>query len=300
VKRIPRKFTIVVILLCIAYAVIFTIKQIGSGMIGVVENKQDKKVVRVVRNDPGSRAFVWQAAFPWWFTYYEVAAERAVLYDIKLSIPNLEYLKEDYYRITIPVRVLYRIDRQKFTDAAKLRNNCRELDGTVKRYFENALKKETHAFLYPAYQRETLVAQMNAIIERIKKDVGVEFQNLNLVLSGVSVVGGLSLPDRNIYNEGMLHAADLRKMDKQFEKGLREIRSSNDREKIKNELFYSKLLEISKIISRNPEILKYIYIDKLGGNVKLILSSDRTGLPALLEEAKKPGKGKPGEIDNLK
>jgi hypothetical protein len=299
-KRFFKGLFILIILVCVAYALVSSIEKIDKGKMGVVEDLRTKNIIRIVRPQAGSYAFVWQGLFPCWFSFYEQPEERAALYDIKIAIPNLENLKEDYYNLVIPIRVLYRIDWQKFSDTAKLANNARDLEAMVKRYFENGLKKETLLYLYPAYQREALTNQMNSIMERIKKEVASEFQLLGLALVSATVFGSISLPDRMLYNEGLLHAADLRKVDRIIEKGLLEVRSSVAREKIKNEQFYLKLFEISKLIKSNPDILKYIYIDKLGGNVKVILSSDTTGLPTMLEEAKMPKKGKPREIDNLK
>jgi len=63
---------------------------------------------------------------------------------------------------------------------------------------------------------------------------------------------------------------------------------------------------ISNLIKSNPDILKYIYIDRLAGNVKLILSSDKSGMPfgmSLNEDLDKTGKSKNAakeEINNLR
>ena len=299
-KRSLKGFVILVIILGVVYVLLFSIERIGEGKRVVVEDLRTKKIVRVVRPLVNGYAFVWQASLPCWFSFNETQTERIARYDIKIVIPSLDNLKEDYYRLIVPLRVQYRIDWQRFSDSSKLADNGRELDDTVKLYFENALKKEMQAYLHPVYQREALALQINAMTERSGKEVGSEIKALGLVLVNAAVFGGISLPDRALYNEGVLHAADLRKMDRTIEKGLMEVRSSMAREKIKNEMFYGKLLEISKIIKNNPDILKYIYIDKMGGNVKVILSSDATGLPNLLEEAKIPKKGKPEDIDNLK
>jgi SPFH domain / Band 7 family len=299
-KRFFKGLFILIILVCIAYALASSIEKIDKGKMGIVEDLRTKKIIRIVRPVAGGYAFVWQGLFPGRFTFHQLPEDRVALHDIKIAMPNLENLKDDYYTVGIPIRVQYRIDWQKFSDIAKLANDASDLDGMVRRYFEHALKKEIQPYLYPAYQREALANQMNAMLERIKKDLVSEFQPLGLVLVGAHIFGSIYLPDRMLYNEGLLHAADLRKVDRMIEKGLLEVKSGVARDKIKNEQYYLKLFEISKLIKNNPDILKYIYIDKLGPNVKVILSSDTTGLPAVLEEAKASKKGKPREIDNLK
>ena len=111
------------------------------------------------------------------------------------------------------------------------------------------------------------------------------------------MTGTAVLPNQQVYNEGIAHAADLRKMDKTIEKELIDVRSAMERDRIKNEQFYGKLKEISKIISANPDILKYIYIDKMAGNVNVILSSDNSGVPAHAGEGNRSRRReKPGRL----
>src|SRR4030067_833609 len=215
------------------------------------------------------------------FSFFETPVERVMLYEMKIALPNLENLKEDYYHIVIPLRVNYRIDMQKFSDIGKLDGRSRQLDDLVERLVKNSLEKEMRAYLYPVYQREALAARMNAVLDKITGDLGEEFRVYGLVLVSAVVSGAVSLPDKALYNEGVLYATDLRQKERAVAMGLMDARSRVERQKIENEQFYTKLLEVSKIISNNPEVLKYIYIDKMGGQVKVILSSDTTGLPAM-------------------
>jgi hypothetical protein len=294
------KTIIVIIVAGIAYALFFSVEKVDKNRICVVQDLRSKKMVRVVRPVAGNYAFAWQGAFPWWFLISDMPAQRAADFAIRITAPGLENLKEDYYAIRVPVRVVYRIDPDKFSDASKLSDDGRGVDDAVKRNFENELQRELLAYLVPVYQREALVAQMDALIKKAQKNLEGDVMSFGIVLSDAKITGAVIAPERAIFNEGMMHAADLRKMDRAVEKDLIDVRSSVERENIKNEQFYKKLLEISRIISANPDILKYIYIDKMGGNVNVILSSDNTGVPRMLEKDPKPAKGKNKEIDNLR
>jgi hypothetical protein len=299
-KKFLFKTIVVVIVAGIAFVLFFSIEKIDKNRICVVEDLRSKKMVRIVRPFAGSYAFVWQGAFPWWFLISDMPAQRAAGFMIKIAVPELENLKEDYYYPRVPLQVIYRLDAEKFGDASKLSDDGRGADELVKKFFENGLQRELRAYLTPVYQREALVAQVDAILGRLQKNLEDELAAFGIVLTDVKINGAFIAPDRAIYNEGILHAADLRKMDRGVEKELIDVRSTMEREQIKNEQFYKRLLEISKIISANPDILKYIYIDKMGGNVNVILSSDGTGVPRMLEKEAKPAKGKPKEIDNLR
>jgi hypothetical protein len=73
------------------------------------------------------------------------------------------------------------------------------------------------------------------------------------------------------------------------------------KERYENELYYEKLLKVSSMIKDNPEILKFIYIDKLGDDIKVIISSDKIGLPAMFSDTINNAKpGVKGDVDNLR
>jgi hypothetical protein len=57
---------------------------------------------------------------------------------------------------------------------------------------------------------------------------------------------------------------------------------------------------MSGIIRQNPDILKYIYIDKLGGNVKVIISPDKTGITLDVDKASAEKPVKESSVDYLK
>jgi hypothetical protein len=298
-KRFFKKFSILLLILLIGYVLFSSIEKISNGTVGVVEDLRSKKVVRMVRPGPGGYSFVWRASIPWRYSFAETPLERDVRYEIRISIPDMENLKEEYYHIRIPLNVGYRIDPQKFSDIAALGREGRPLDDLVKRFFTSVIEKELMAYLYPVYQREAIAARMNIVMETTKGDIDQDLRSHGLVLVRAALSGAVSLPGRTLYYEGMQYAADLRRKDRSAELGLIDVRGRVERQKIENRQFYSKLREISSIIADNPEILKYIYIDKMGGNVKVILSSDASGVPAMLNGTAKPKKGAPVEIDNL-
>ena len=71
--------------------------------------------------------------------------------------------------------------------------------------------------------------------------------------------------------------------------------------KMRDEYYDRRLEKISQLIEKNPLLLKFIYIDKLGGNVKMIQPSGTDGLPAITDtERVKGGISAGRQIDNLK
>ncbi len=299
-KKFLLKTVAVVFVVGIAYILFFSVEKTDAGRICVVQDLRSNTVVRIVRPLMGNYAFVWQGAFPWWFSISEIPGKRAAAMKVKIGFPELSFLKDDYYHLWVPLRVVYRIDGERFTDAASLGSNGRDLDDLVNTLIQGELQQEMNPLLAPAYQREALIAQMEPILARVMKKLENDFKTYGIELVSAKISGAMVFPERGVFNEGIIHVADLRKMDRLKEMELIGVRSAIERDKIKKEQFYANLLKISKIISANPDILKYIYIDKLGGNVNVILSSDSSGVPRMLEKIDKPTKGKPREIDNLR
>ncbi len=299
-RRFVKKIVIVLIIAGAAYILYSSIEKIGKNRVGIVEDIRNKLIVRTYRPLFRDYAFVWQGALPWRFSLAEIPLRRIVSHEIKIPIPALSGLVEDYYFIRVPIRVVYRIDMKRFSDNSLLGDNCRGLDTQVGRLFDDALINECGKYIAPAYQRDLLAAQVAPMVRKIDIELQPELKEMGLSPVSVAVSGTVWLPELAAYYEGMQHAAEMRRLNRSLQRDMLEMRGKMDREKIKNEQFYARLLEISKIISNNPDMLRYIYIDKLAGNVKLILSSDNSGLPGFLESAKKQTKGAPRDIDNLR
>jgi len=299
-KQFLKKIIAIALVAGIAYVLFFSVTSIDPGRICVVKDLRSKTIIRVVRPIAGGYAFVWQGALPWRFLVSDIPAQRAAVIKVKVSFPDLIFLKSDYYHLWVPLKVVYRIKGDALSDASMLGNNGRDLDDQVGMFFRNEFQREMAPYLTPAYQREALQAQIEPILARALKGLVSPCATLGIEIKSASVSGNLLLPDRAVYNEGLAHAADLRKTERAREMELIGVRGDLERERMKNEQMFADLMKISKIISANPDILKYIYIDKLGGNVNVILSSDSSGIPRMLENSAKPAKGKPREIDNLR
>lgn len=300
-KKFIVKTTLFVVIAGIAYLLFFSLVKIDAGTICVVEDLRTKKAVAIARPIAGNFAFVWQGALPWWFLVSEVSTSRVARFDARITFPGFEVLKERYYHIWVPLRVSYRIDPARFTEVHLLGRQGAVADGLVEKLVERDLQSELNQYLAPAYRRDALPAQVDsalaAAVRALEKDLGED----GIAIMSAGLAGSPALPEMKVYNEGIAHAADLRNIDKKIEKDLLDARSAMETDRMKNEQFYGKLKEISKIISANPDILKYIYIDKMAGNVKVILSSDNSGLPpGLVEKGLKSAKAKSREIDNLR
>ncbi len=299
-KNFLIKTIAVVFVVGIVYCLFFSVEKIDAGTLCVVQDLRSKTVVRVARPFVGSYTFLWQGALPWWFSISEQPAQRSAGIKVKISFPDLSFLKDDYYHLWVPLRVVYLIDGERFTEVARLKDGGRALDELVTSLFQGELQQEMNPMLAPVYQREVLATQLAPIVERVVKKLEGDLMTCGIKLISVKMGGTPVFPEKAVYNEGVLHAADLRRMNRTREMDFIGIQGSLERDKLKNEQFYANLLRISTIISANPDILKYIYIDKLGANVNVILSSDSSGIPRMLEKSDKPVKGKPREIDNLR
>jgi len=70
------------------------------------------------------------------------------------------------------------------------------------------------------------------------------------------------------------------------------------REKLENESRQNYYSSIAKLIKSDPDLLKFIYIDKIAGNVKVVISSDKDLVPDIFTGKTETVKSK--EIDNLR
>ncbi len=301
-KTTLRKVFVILIVAFTALVLFFSILKVDPNSICVIRDLRTGEMVKIVRPVVGNYSIAWQGVFPWWFIVYEVPARRVVEFNAVIVITGLEESKKERYHVNIPVRMKYRIDTEQFTDAGKMAENGRGIDELVGRYIEAQLQREMARFLAPVYQPEAIAADVEPAVARARSAIAADLAALGIRIDDVKLPGTAFIPDRALHLEGLQHAANLRVIDNMLEKDIIEARNRVVHEKIISEQFYERLKKISRLIKANPDILKYIYIDKMAGNVKLILSPDSTGVPQMLElEKGKPSKKvQSREIDNLK
>jgi hypothetical protein len=140
-------------------------------------------------------------------------------------------------------------------------------------------------YLTPAYRGAAIVEARETIIKSLKETITSKFANEGINIDDLRYTSAISLPDNRRYEEGLVYLENLRRMMIENDRKLIEIKGQLERDAQSTESLYKKYREISRIISENPAMLKYIYIDKMAGNLKLIISSDKSAFPAFLDES---------------
>lgn len=302
-RRSLFQLVVVLFIAAAAYSAFMAYHRIGADRLGVVVDRLDGSVVRIIAGSDGGYALVWQAAVPWRYRVAVLPVQRTSGHTVRMSIPELENLDKDYYDLSQPLRIQYRIQTARFFDLPRLRENAKELDRYVNEVVQTSITREFFPFVSPGYRREELMNQRDALILAAAAVARQKLETHGLELMGIDSAGPLTLPVYRVYQEGLTQAAELRKLDRQAALDLVRLKGRLDQERLETAHWYDRLKGLSTILKDNPDILKYIYIDKMGGNVNVILSSDSTGLPRMLEETDRPvpplrAKKKP--VDNLR
>jgi len=115
----------------------------------------------------------------------------------------------------------------------------------------------------------------------------------------VGVIGSVSIPGPEIYQEGVTLAAELRQIENTRQKDLLILENKLQKEDFRNKKYLENLKEIAKLVKNNPDLLKYLYIKGFAKNVRAIITPDRTGLPFGLDFGEKEPRTA-GDVDNLR
>ncbi len=295
------KLTVFFILVLAVYTGITSFHPVAEGMTGVAVEKATGNVVAVSEN----RYVNFYGAFPWRFSVETRPQEKYFTHSVVITIPELKDLKEDSWKIEIPLKLNISIKEGKVRDLNFYRDSegpekfmAVELDSAVNRYLSPCLT--------PVYRPESLAASLEKISQGMESFKEL-MESYGLAVNSLEPAGLPVYPDRKLYEEGLAQAFMLRKTAAEGERKMLEISSRLKTDAASQDGIYRHYREMSSIIKENPDILKYIYIDKMAGNLKLIISSDRTAFPEFLEdknavtsEPKAAKRNNSGEVDNLK
>jgi len=298
-RKFIKRLLIFILVAVLVYIAWFSFVIIEKGTIGTLRDTRSNKIVRLLFQRYN---FVWQGSLPWIFSVQKIPSSRNAIIEVKVPIPPLESLTDNQYHGKISVNLLYRIMPDKFFDISKLEDDGKALDSVVSRYVDGYVQREIYDYLVPLYRLNEIRKNNDIILKNAHDKLKEKFESIGLSIIKFDFIGSLTFPDMKTYYSGLTHINELRKIAKINEKELKLLRNKLKRDKILNEQQYNKLLEISKIIKENPDMLKYLYIEKMADNVRVIISSDSSGYPLDLgkKEEKKQETTTTGEIDNLR
>lgn len=281
----------------IIYGLYFSIYKSGSEEIVVLRDIKNNKAVQVYT---APYNFIRQGTMPWNYSVEKISIKNSALINIQIKIPSLSSLNDEIYLIKLPANINYRIDKSNMPDLKYL-NGRLDIENYIVEKASIVSQTILMKYLEPVYDKNNILINEKAIVEALTSELVKKIASLGVVIDKIEFISPGYYPDNKLYNEGLAQNKEMRDLD--FSNKKQEILLSKKliSEKQQNELYYEKLLRISSLLKENPEILKFIYIDKMGDDIKVIISSDKTGLPAMFSNSSDGAKpGVKGDVDNLR
>jgi hypothetical protein len=294
-----KKILVVLILSLICYTAYNCVSEVDAAYFGVVEDRNTHAVIRILK--PGYN-FVRQGLMPWDISTGVYPIRYSETINIKIPIPSLEDLESELYSLKMSFSVGYEAD----VDSAMLSLSGMKKDknifrDVIEKNIRISLLKELSRYFIPVYKKSVLEKERDDFIKRVNDDVVKKSSAAGLKISRFETAGAFYIPDDSFYAEGLKYLDEIRKIERSNRKELMLLQSTVTREDIVTRKYVEKLKEISKLIKENPGLIRYIYIDKLAGNVKVLVSPDRIGMPFDSSISGDIDRGsKKSEIDNLR
>lgn len=282
------KLFFILLLAGAGYTFFMSYSPVHKGTVAVVEEKRTGDVVSVITKE---QPFIFYKALPWFYSVTTGILEFPITVNAHVDIPQLSELDYDSFSISIPIRADVKIIPEELKNPYMLKDSLAQLKDSVEKEITFAFASLLQSYLQPSYQYARIIADKEIILAAADSAIKKQFENDGIYISGLQYAGTLLLPDTRLYEEGISHLLSQRHIFLESRKKMLELSGQLEREVMAKEKLYKSYADISNIIRENPDILKYIYIDKMAGNLKVIVSSDKTALPAFLEsdQEKKAG-----------
>lgn len=221
------------------------------------------------------------------------------IFNLKIEIPPFG-LNNESLCIRMTCNVSYAVDNNIQIPDIQLENN-NFFNDTIEGIIKANIKTELLPYITPYYKPESITNDKDKITEKALSRSKQQCKDMGLDIRKFELIGQMELPLKELYYNELKFLNELRDIEKNNKKELLILESKLLNEQKHNESYYNKLQEISKLIKENPDLLKYIYIEKLADNVKVILTSDKSGFPLGLTSDKIIERNiNNNKIDNLK
>ncbi len=296
-KTLIKLLIKLIVFLSIIYGLYFSIYRSAKEEIVVLKDLKNNKVLYVFTSPYN---FIWQGSLPWEYNVSKMPVVNTAIVNIQVKIPGLSSLNDDLYLIKLPVNISYRIDKTNMPDVAFL-NSKIDIENYIVDKAAIVCQTVLMNYIDPSYDKNKILKNEKIIIETMTSELVKKIANVGIIFENIEFISPGYFPDNKLYAEGVVQNKEMRDLD--FSNKKQEVLLSKKliKEKHENELYFEKLLRISSLLKDNPEILKFIYIDKMGDDIKVIISSDKTGLPAMFSDSEDRTKpGVKGDVDNLR
>jgi len=268
----------IIICLALIYLFIFTFYRTGDNRVGVLKDAVTGDVAGIFTEKYN---FVWQGALPWKYAIEVVDTNTSAIINARILLPELTRLEDDSYGIRVPFSITYRIDGKNPPDKKYFKSG--EALNSYVNEFINAICASVMAdYLTPVYKRDIIVKEEKEIYGRMAESLVEKLKDAGIICDRIEVISRGYFPDERLYSEALSYCKELRQLDFSTIKNDITMKKRLIEERRSYNAYLEQLHSISSLIKENPDILKYIYIDKMGGNIKVIISSDKTGLPYMI------------------
>ncbi len=287
----------IIFISALIYVALFSIYKVEEDQLGIVRELNSGRIIYSFSNDIN---FIRHGLLPWIYRAEIIPAAGTAVIEVKIPLAQLIADAGSAIFLKLPIEVSYRINRgappesdffnsDDDRDLFLLKRASLISHGVVKKYLE------------PQYNRNGIMRDENSIIDSISSDLKDNLSRSGLVIESVKGAGSIFLPSLELYRESLRRDAEMRGI--VFENKKQEVQLKNRmaKERIATDVYYENLSRMSGIIKENPEILKYIYIDKIAGNIKVIVSSEKSGFPVIFGQDQVSNESDlKKEIDNLR
>lgn len=298
-KRLLNILLIILLTGAGIYLVYSCYVSIDEGSLGLVEDKQTGEYEELL--DSGNH-LVLKNVLPDRLAVHRINSICNDQLALIIYMPSLVDLQNDAYAVKITVSAGYEIvpEQVAFNMNELLRDEGflrKEISRRLEVKFQGILGK----YLAPQYRPEQIkefLAGNDTVVKGVFSDLCRE---MGLTYKSFSIEGVPIVPSLAIWNDGERSYGEFRQLRDKARRNEEDNRYRLANQNLEQNAYYDHLRMMSSIIQSNPEILKYIYIDKISKINSVNLSVAGNPFPLWLDKSnplQQSGASK-GNIDNF-
>ncbi len=276
-------FFVPLFLIAVAAAVLLAYNPVHHDSLLLIKDIKTGKAIRYYKT---GTLFTPESLVPWKYSIEVMNLHVVETTELEIPISQFKTIQDDLFDIVIPIRVTMSINPD-ITGPELLAGNAGELKKRVYRDLKRSIQISLDKYFRPLYAPDEMVSNIKDVIRTAVTSYNAGAVNTGAGIVSVDVIGLISYPDEDMYMMAVRHIKDLTGLRMSNEKELLKIKHDIQRDNLKKEELYSHYRKMSVIIENHPEILKYIYIDKISDDISVIISSDKSGIPMFMDSAGK-------------
>jgi len=285
---VKRFFFVIFLLLLLAGGAWFYVEGLVYVPAGQILVVFDEKEHRVIGQYGEGFVPIYLKLIPGRVSLHQLDSRGALRVSLSAPLPKISELEDQLYSIRCSFSLKYSLVSDKYLITEEIINKEKPhelITSGIEELVKGSFSYSVSSLFSAGFDAEKIALEWPAQRERLFSELTSSLSKSGIELESIEQSSPLVYPTNEIYAGVLVYYDELQSLRRRHGLDNETLKGVLAGESLHLDAYCRKLEKISALIEKNPLLLQYMYIEKLGSNVSVILPASISGYPFGLDRS---------------